>query len=244
MRRFLLTVLTLGLILLFGVKLTFTCFVPKAERTLDKTLAELLPASVEGWKSHEVPLSSSPDGAERVLDILSLDDYFSREYVRGDTRVMVYVAYWYPASEPYSSVAVHNPDSCWVIAGWNVEERVSDRRCTLAGYPLKSHEWGIYSRDGQDAHVIFWHLLGGEPNEHIEQMVWTQSGLDSFKRQYYFIYNIFQMGLDLGRDQLFVRISSNRPFEELESEVYFKRLLDALRPLGIEEPEAATSLVQ
>lgn len=244
MRRFLLILLTVGLVLVLGVKLTFTLFVPKAEPTLDRALAELLPVEVEGWKSHEVPLSSSPNGEARVLDILSLDDYFSREYVRGDTRVMVYVAYWYPASEPYSSVAVHNPDSCWVIAGWNIKERESDVRRTLAGCELKPHEWGIYTRDGQDAHVMFWHLLGGEPNEHIEQMVWTQSGFDSFKRQYYFIYNIFQMGLDLGRDQLFVRLSSNKSFDELEGDVHFKRLLDGLRPLGIEQPSASSVVVQ
>ena len=244
MKRFLLILLTVALVLVLGVKFTFTFLVPKVEPTLDKTLAELLPEDVAGWKSHEVPLSSSPDGEARVLDVLSLDDYFSREYVRGDTRVMIYVAYWYPASEPYSSVAVHNPDSCWVIAGWNVEDRVSDRKLTLAGCNLKRHEWGIYSRDGSETHVMFWHLLGGEPNEHIEQMVWTQSGVASFKRQFFFIYNIFQMGLDLGRDQLFVRISSNKPFEELEGDIHFKRLLEGLRPLGIEEPDASSVVVE
>jgi hypothetical protein len=130
-------------------------------------------------------------------------------------------------------VAIHNPDSCWVIAGWDVKERESARKGTLAGCALKQHEWGIYEKNGQDTYVMFWHLLGGVPNEHIRKMVWTQSGLDSFKRQFYFVFNMFQMGLDLGRDQLFVRLSSNKPFEELEGDPYFKNIIDHLRVVGI-----------
>ena len=77
---------------------------------------------------------------------------------------MVYVAYWLPGSEPYSSVAIHNPDSCWVIAGWKIKDRESARKMRLAGFQMKQHEWGIYEKKGADTHVMFWHLLGGEPN--------------------------------------------------------------------------------
>ena len=234
MKRTLLILMAFVLFAVASVTVTFAFFVPEATPTIRQPLAELLPEEIPGWESHEVPLSSTPSGEERVLDILSLDDYFSREYVKGDTRVMVYIAYWLPGSEPYSSVAIHNPDSCWVIAGWDIEARESDRDISLAGCQLKAHEWGIYEKDGNEAHVMFWHLLGGEPNEHIEKMVWTQSGIDSFKRQFYFVLNIFQMGLDLGRDQLFVRVSSNKAFEELESDPDFRRILDHLRVLGIE----------
>jgi hypothetical protein len=148
---------------------------------------------------------------------------------------MVYVAYWYPGSEPYSSVAIHNPDSCWVIAGWEVLERESNRTAEMAGYPLKSHEYGLYRKENSDVHVIFWHLLGGQPNQHIKNMIWTSSGLDSVKRQFYFIYNIAQMGLDLGQDQLFVRISSNKPFEELEQTGELGEILTALEGLGLSQ---------
>ena len=66
-------------------------------------------------------------------------------------------------------------------------------------------------------------------------MVWTNSGLDSFKRQFYFIYNLYQMGFDLGKEQIFVRLSSNKPFDLLEKDPYFKNIIDNLRVLGIEE---------
>mgnify|MGYP001326040078 CR=1 FL=1 len=235
MRRSILIFMSLGLLFVFSMTGVFIFFVPTAERTIEKPLEEILPEEIPGWVSHEVPLSSNPDGEERVLDVLNLDDYFSREYVRGDTKIMVYIAYWLPGSEPYSSVAIHNPDSCWVIAGWNIKERESARMMRLAGCQLKQHEWGIYEKQGADTHVMFWHLLGGEPNEYIEKMVWTKSGIDSFKRQFYFIFNLYQMGLDLGKEQLFVRLSSNKPFNTLEKDPYFKSILDSLRVLGIEE---------
>lgn len=235
MRRSILIFMSLGLLFVFSMTGVFIFFVPTAERTIEKPLEEILPEEIPGWVSHEVPLSSNPDGEERVLDVLNLDDYFSREYVRGDTKIMVYIAYWLPGSEPYSSVAIHNPDSCWVIAGWNIKERENARKMRLAGCQLKQHEWGIYEKQGADTHVMFWHLLGGEPNEYIEKMVWTKSGIDSFKRQFYFIFNLYQMGLDLGKEQLFVRLSSNKPFNALEKDPYFKSILDSLRVLGIEE---------
>lgn len=236
MRRSILIFMSLGLLFVWTTTIVFAFFVPAAESTLEKPLQELLPEEIPGWQSYEVPLSATPSGEERVLDILSLNDYFSREYVRGDTKVMVYVAYWLPGSEPYSSVAIHNPDSCWVIAGWDIKERESARTVRFAGCQLKSHEWGIYEKNGVETHVMFWHLLGGEPNQHIEKMVWTQSGLDSFKRQFYFIFNIYQMGLDLGKEQIFVRLSANKPFEELQEDPHFKKIIDSLRVLGIEEP--------
>ena len=235
MRRCILIFMSIGLLLVFIITGIFTFLVPDAEHTIGKSLGEILPEEINGWVSRAVPLSSTPDGEERVLDILNLDDYFSREYVRGNTKVMVYVAYWLPGSEPYSTVAIHNPDSCWVIAGWKIKNRESARKMRLAGFQMKQHEWGIYEKKGADTHVIFWHLLGGEPNEHIEKMVWTNSGLDSFKRQFYFIYNLYQMGFDLGKEQIFVRISSNKPFDLLEKDPYFKNIIDNLRVLGIEE---------
>ncbi|MFT5836970.1 MAG: hypothetical protein ACI9ZV_000471 [Candidatus Azotimanducaceae bacterium] len=237
MRRRLLILMAVGLASVWLTTITFAFFVPDVEVTIDQPLDQLLPEDIHGWESRNVPLSSTPSGEERVFEVLRLDDYFSREYVRGDTSVMVYVAYWLPGSEPYSSVAIHNPDSCWVIAGWDVKERVSARKKELAGCSLKQHEWGIYEKNGVEYYVMFWHLLGGVPNEHIEKMVWTQSGVDSFKRQFYFVFNMFQMGLDLGRDQLFVRISSNKPFEELQDDPNFVRIIDHLRVLGIEDSD-------
>lgn len=231
--------MALGLTLIMSTGLVFAFLVPDVEPTIDRSLDELLPERIPGWQSTNVPLSQTPEGEERVLDILDLDDVFCRQYTKGDTEIMVYVAYWYPGSEPYSSVAIHNPDSCWVIAGWDVLDRESNRSLELAGYPLKEHEWGAYRKDGNVVHVIFWHLLGGEPNKYIKHMLWTSSGLDSFKRQFYFIFNMYQMGFNLGQDQLFVRISSNKPFEEIEESGELKEILSALGGLGLSKTDAS-----
>lgn len=238
MRRFILVCMAVGLTLVLSTGLVFAFLVPDVDPTIDGSLEELLPEQIAGWRSISVPLSQTPEGEKRVLDVLDLDDVFCRQYTKGDTEIMVYVAYWYPGSEPYSSVAIHNPDSCWVIAGWEVLKRESNRMVELAGYPLKAHEYGLYRKDGNDVHVIFWHLLGGEPNRHIKNMIWTSSGLDSIKRQFYFIYNMYQMGLNLGQDQLFVRISSNKPFEEIEASGELGEILAALQNLGLTRTDA------
>ena len=227
----------MGFALVLSTGLVFAFFVPEVEPTIDRSLEEILPERIPGWQSTDVPLSQTPEGEERVLAVLDLDDVFCRQYVKGDTEIMVYVAYWYPGSEPYSSVAIHNPDSCWVIAGWDVLERESNRSKEMAGYALKEHEWGVYEKNGNEVYVLFWHLLGGEPNKHIKHMIWTSSGIDSFKRQFYFIYNMYQMGFDLGQDQLFVRISSNKPFEEIEKSGELREILSALEGLGLRRTE-------
>jgi len=227
-----------GLALVASTGLVFAFLVPDVAPTLDRSLEELLPERIAGWHSTNVPLSQTPEGEERVLNVLDLDDVFCRQYVKGDTEIMVYVAYWYPGSEPYSSVAIHNPDSCWVIAGWDVLDRESNRSVELAGYDLKEHEWGVYEKNDNEVQVLFWHLLGGEPNKYIRNMIWTSSGLDSFKRQFYFIFNMYQMGLDLGQDQLFVRISSNKPFEEIEESGELAEILSGLKGLGLTKAES------
>ncbi len=239
MRRFILIILASSLVLICSTGLVFALLVPEVPRTLDRPLEDLLPQRIAGWHSAHVPLSQTPEGEERVLNVLDLDDVFCRQYTKGDTEIMVYAAYWFPGSEPYSSVAIHNPDSCWVIAGWEVLERESNRSLELAGVPLKEHEWGIYRKGGHETHVIFWHLLGGEPNKYIKNMIWTSSGIDSFKRQFYFIYNMYQMGFDLGQDQLFVRISSNKPFAEVEASGELGEILSAIESLGLRRAEGA-----
>lgn len=239
MKRFLLICMAVGLALILSTGLVFAFLVPDVAPTIDRSLEEILPERIPGWQSTNVPLSQTPEGEERVLDVLDLDDVFCRQYTKGDTEIMVYVAYWYPGSEPYSSVAIHNPDSCWVIAGWDVLERESNRSIELADFPLKEHEFGIYRKEGNEVHVLFWHLLGGEPNKYIKHMLWTSSGVDSFKRQFYFIFNMYQMGFDLGQDQLFIRISSNKPFEEVEKSGELEEILSALDGLGLTKPDAA-----
>lgn len=234
MKKFVLILLAFGLGFVFSAKLVFALLVPEVAPTVERSLEELIPADLPGWRSQQVPLSSTPEGVDRVLQVLNLDDVFSRQYRKGDTEVMIYAAYWYPGSEPYSAVAIHNPDSCWVIAGWKIEERESNRQIQLAGLDLKEHEWGTYSKGGHVAHVMFWHLLGGKPNKYIKNMLWTSTGIDSIKRQFYFIFNIYQMGLNLGQDQLFVRVSSNKSFEELEANGDLRQILDHLQALNLQ----------
>lgn len=232
MQRTLLILMLFVLIILIGVN-AMQIFRPQHQPTIHQPLSDLLPTEIEGWNCRDVPLASTPEGNERVLDILALDDVVSREYTNRSTKILIYAAYWKPGSQPYSSVAVHNPDSCWVHSGWMIEQRENNRPLQIGKYELKTHEWGIYTIHNTKKYVMFWHLLGGEPNTFIKYMRWNGTGLDSIKRRFYFIFNISQLGLDLNRDQLFVRISSTVPFERLEHDADFNELLKQLTKLNI-----------
>lgn len=93
MRKFFLVILALGLGFVISTKFVFAFLVPEVEPTLEQGLAETIPAEMRGWRSKKVPLSDTPEGEDRVLDVLDLDDVFCRQYVKGDTEVMIYVAY-------------------------------------------------------------------------------------------------------------------------------------------------------
>jgi len=232
MQRILLILMLTVLIMVIGVN-AIRGFTPEHQRTINQPLSEILPTKIAGWDCRDVPLASTPEGNQRVLNILALDDVVCREYTSQSAQILIYAAYWRPGSQPYSSVAVHNPDSCWVHSGWAIEQRKHNRHFQVGEHPFKPHEWGIYTINNTKTYVMFWHLLGGEPNQFIKYMLWNGTGLDSIKRRFYFIFNISQLGLDLKRDQLFVRISANVPFEHLEHDAHFKELLKHLTDLNI-----------
>ena len=91
---------------------------PVPESSLEQPLAEAIPERLEGWQVNDMDLGPTESVTQRSYDLLKLDDFVHRQYVRGDKSFSVYAAYWKPGKMPVRLVNQHTPDRCWTEVGW------------------------------------------------------------------------------------------------------------------------------
>jgi len=212
MRAFWVMLVLLSLVLLTsGALVLGRWMVTPLAPTLQEPLSELVPADIPGWISREIPIAQTPEGAEKVSRVLRYDEAITREYRRGTTEIIVYAAYWKPATISQSEVGYHNPDTCWRLAGWKREDRAHARPLSWFRSRLFPAEWGVYEQNNHYAHVVFWHIAGGRLiQERIEE--WRRDPVARIKRKLMPLSEFWREGLRPLEDQLFLRISSNQPF--------------------------------
>lgn len=187
--------------------------------------ATLLPARAEGWRV------VTPDDLYRFSDILDTEYLSERTYLRpGDdgvlTQVTVYVAYWPAGQTSVSSVASHTPDACWPGAGWSSATMAdTERRQALQvpGLELSPAEYRLFRTDrGNRQHVWFWHIFDGRVIDY---------------RDPYSLRALLQIALEYGfrrqGSQYFVRLSSNRPWEELADDPLLREIFANLDRVGL-----------
>jgi exosortase len=185
-------------------------------------LMALLPAGAPGWRTIENP------GVEVFAGALHTTSLAQRTYVEdgpgGEVGIILYLAYWPAGRVSVSTVDLHTPDMCWPGAGWVVEPvpretaalAVGGRTLPEAEYRFLRYE-GVYPQ-----HVWFWHLLGGRPI--------------SYRNPYsprQLLATALRYGFRRKTDQLFVRISSNRPWTEIAGEPVVVGLFRGLERMGL-----------
>ena len=184
-------------------------------------LAELLPAAPAGWTARTTP------DLEQYSGTLHTHALVERVYSQGpgleSAHVTLYLAYWRPGEAPVSLVDAHTPDSCWPGTGWEAKS-VPDSRPALGigGRMLAPAECRLFALNSFETRVWFWHLYGGRPLVFVD----PHSAINIVKLAWRF-------GFGSAQDQLFVRISSNRPWEEIAAEPILKRFFENLSPLGL-----------
>jgi hypothetical protein len=201
--------------------------VPEGDKTLTQPLTELVPEEIPGWESTEIPIAQTPEGQEQVGRILRFDQAITRLYKRGNTEVMVYAAYWEPGKTSRSEVALHNPDTCWVSAGWERKDRSYSNRATWATDPLLPVEWGVFELRQQTSHVLFWHKHGQTTfveNQH----GWKSDPVSRIKRKVLPFFEFLDNGLQPHREQIFLRISSNESIKPFFVPDHIQQLIEAL----------------
>lgn len=183
-------------------------------------LLALLPASAEGW---EVLTSDLYE----FRGSLQTDHLAQRRYVKsvGPNRVelTLYVAYWRAGQAPVSLVATHTPDACWPGAGWTaLPTRDSRTELTTGTRRITEAEYRLFQTGDYPQHVWFWHLYDGRPIRY--QDPYSPVALLRIAWRYGFRHD---------GDQLFVRVSSNRPWSEIAAEPVLGQFFARTQPLGL-----------
>jgi len=190
---------------------------PRARPNLDR----LMPAAPPGW------LARSEGNLASYQSILQTDTLAIRTYGTEAggrlVQITIYLAYWRPGQAPVSLVSAHTPDACWPGTGWEAKAWPKVQTALgVQGRILPEAQSRLFTRDDLQQYVWFWHLWGGRTL--------------SYENTYSLI-RLFHLGALHGfapsQDQLFVRVSSNRPWEEISSQPVVQSLFAALRPLGL-----------
>jgi exosortase len=184
-------------------------------------LEALLPAPSPGWSA------KTTAGLDRYKEVLGTNALVERVYSTGSmpqsAHLTLYVAYWRPGQAPVSLVELHTPDACWPGTGWE-SKPVADERAELGieGRMLAPAEFRLFEHDRYETHVWFWHLYGRHPLAFVDPYSTTRVlGL------------AWRFGFNRPRDQLFVLVSSNRPWKEIASQPTLQEFFRRLKPLGL-----------
>ncbi|MBI5425336.1 MAG: exosortase-associated EpsI family protein [Opitutae bacterium] len=196
-----------------------------------------IPEEIEGWRSREEPLGTTEVVKGQVEAILNFDDYVFRVFTRGTTHLGVYVAYWKRDRMPVSRVASHTPDRCWSENGWTCESMNFNEVWSTGSAKLQPTQRRVFVSpvNGRED-VAFWHLVNGRAFDFGERFtLFTHPGK--------WIRDTASYAALGSGEQYFVRLTSNRPFEEFKGDPGWVKLLGALARLGLAEPPSASNQV-
>lgn len=185
-------------------------------------LEALLPAAAPGWQ-----VTTSND-LYQFRDALQTDHLAQRIYRRPRTdgtidEIILYVAFWHAGQAPVSLVASHTPDACWPGSGWTVHPSNAPQAQLFVDHrTLPTAEYRLFTFGDFPQHVWFWHLYDGRPI--------------AFRDPYSAIALLriaWEYGFRHDGDQLFVRVSSNRPWSQIQNEPLLQDFFHRAKPLGL-----------
>jgi len=202
----------------------YFALVPPPEATLYEALATIVPEELNGWKINDHDMAESPESSARITDFLNFDDALFRVFEKGDTFVGLYIAYWTPGKASYRWAGAHTPDTCWVQNGWTRTNREYSIPFDNKKTAFQPAEFGVYQKNGAAQNVYFWHLVGGEAFDYKQE-----GGHNIFAA----LLDIKKYGLNLRKEQFFIRLSSNKTIDQLKKMEGFNSILDSLNEIGL-----------
>jgi hypothetical protein len=190
-------------------------------------LAQTIPLEAGDWHGEPVPLGATEFVSSKVAQVLNYDDVFNVRYRKGSSELTVYVAYWGAGRMPVRLVASHTPDRCWTENGWTCVDMRFDERRSIAGRALQSADWRRFlDPDGKSTHVLFWHLIEGEVYDYGERFNAIPHPLEWWK-------DAMRQLVSGSREQYFMRVGSNVPFEQIWDDPGVQEIVRALADLGL-----------
>ncbi|MBS0633074.1 MAG: exosortase/archaeosortase family protein [Verrucomicrobia bacterium] len=185
-------------------------------------LAAILPPKVEGWAVE------TSDDLYRFSSTLKTDYLAQRTYLRntpqGVEQITVYLAYWRAGQASVSLVASHTPDACWPGSGWEPAKQPPPTvPLAINGRSLPAVEYRQFlGSDNYQQNVWFWHTYDGKAIAYRNPYSARE------------LLNIaWHYGFRRDGDQMFVRVSSNRPWSDLAREPFLAGIFDQLRGYGL-----------
>jgi exosortase len=184
-------------------------------------LMALLPEPPPGWTSRTTP------DLDQYSGTLQTHALVERVYSAGPTsdsaHLTLYLAYWRPGQASVSQVDTHTPDACWPGTGWEAKPVPSERAVLeIGGRILAPAEFRLFVLNRFETRVWFWHLYGGKPLAFVDP--------DSALR---LLGLAWRNGFGRAEDQLFVRVSSNRPWQDAAFQPALCQFFSNLKPLGL-----------
>jgi exosortase len=184
-------------------------------------LAALLPPPPPGWTAQTTVDLDQYSGVLQTHNLI--ERVYSDGPAPGNTHLTLYLAYWRPGQAPVSLVDAHTPDACWPGTGWLLDPSASARaEFGIGSRTLPPAESRLFVRNGFETRVWFWHLYGGRPLTFVDP--YSAPRLLGLALRY---------GFGDAKDQLFVRVSSNRPWQEIASGPTLRQFVENLKPLGL-----------
>jgi exosortase len=195
---------------------------PSGPAPASPDLLSLLPKAPAGWSQE----TNADLG--RFAGVLRTDHLAQRTYTRptayGGEQITLYLAYWPAGDASVGFVGSHTPDACWPGAGWTAAG-VADPKATLraAGQELPPAQHRLFYNGTYPQHVWYWQLNAG----HVVDVGATHS-VPALVRI------ALRFGFRKSGDQEFIRISSNRTWDEISGEPIIGDFVSRVRPLGLD----------
>ena len=209
--------------------------VPKASRkTTSKLLRHGLPESLPGWSVEEMPIGPTEPDSAAISRSLNYDELICRRYRSALGGFCLSLAYWAPQRMPPDAVGGHTPDRCWVLNGWTCEASSFSWKSRLGNKELLPAQYRLF-RDagGRVQHVVYWHLVGGKLFDGDYRFDGSREQRSNRMRSYLFWKSVLFHRAGEDGEQYFIRLSSERPFEEIWDDPGFRTLMESLARLGL-----------
>ncbi len=225
-------------------------------------ISAVIPQRAADWFGQDEPLGATEAVNEAALKTLNLDDYVFRRYSNGSRSFSIYAAYWAPGRMPTRLVASHTPDRCWTENGmrcvdlrfkqtYGVQRRAllpAEYRVFTAGRdeakesawdPARSSDARPPTVDPRPSatgyvgvtgkiFVLYWHTVEGKLYDYGERF-------NAIPQPWLWWKDTLAQAAYGSREQLFVRITTETPFEVLWQEPGFQTVMKSVADLGLWE---------
>jgi len=183
-------------------------------------LQRVLPSQMAGWRVDTTTDLYQFSSTLKTSHLVQRSYYKDTE--RGPLQITVYLAYWLPGQAPVSLVSSHTPDACWPGSGWIARPEASTELTLTRPSALPAAQYREFRQAERVQYVWFWHLYRGELVTDVDPFSPAQM-----------IRVVLRYGIRSEAEQVFVRISSNQPWEHFDHEPLTEEIIRQLHPLGL-----------